>query len=221
MKTEKLQTMKQLFEKNMVLTMSGICTSIKGTTMRTIIRYLNEIGYYSSYNHAGMYYTITGIPEFDEHGLWGYREALFSSYGNLKETICTQIEVSEAGMTNDELSVLLHVNTKSTLTAIAARADIFRSKSCGVYVYYSVDPERRDQQKNRRFELHNSLDSYAEFIPHDIVYVLATYINGIRTPEQVTAHLRRKGHSIRHSVVADIFERFELEYDGNGKKNTL
>ena len=221
MKTENLKALRQMFEKNKILTMSGICTAFDGTTMRTVIRYLNEIGYYSSYNCNGMYYTIIGIPEFNEYGLWGYKEALFSSFGNLKETISAQIENSEAGMTNDELAVLLRVNTKSTLSVMTAGGAIYRCKSHGIYVYYSVDIEHRDQQKMRRFELDKSLENYSGLNPFDIVYVLAAYIKGIRTPEQVTAHLRSKGHSICCSVAADIFERFELEHVADGKKNTI
>jgi len=221
MKTENLNAMKQLFEKHKVLTMDNICTSIKGTTMRTIIRYLKEIGYYSSYNCAGMYYTMISIPEFNKYGLWGYKDALFSSFGNLKETICAQIETSEAGMTNDELTALLCVSTKSTLTVMATGGAIPRSKSHGIYVYYSVDPEHRDQQQTRRLEMNKGMDIFAGFDLYDIIYVLATYIKGIRTPEQVTAYLRGKGHSIRRSISEGIFERFELEHDSDGKKNTV
>ena len=221
MKTEKLQKINDLFVKHRILQMSDICTSFEDTSMRTIIRYLNEIGYYSSYNHAGMYYTITGIPEFDDYGFWGYKEALFSIYGNLKETIIAQIDNSEAGMTNNELAVLLRVNTRSTLTAMAARGVISRSKGHGVYIYYSVDLDHREQQKSRRAALDEATVHNAEFDPYDIVDVLTAYIRGVRTPEQVTAHLRYKRHSISSSIVAAIFERYGLEHDIDGKKNTI
>ena len=221
MKTEKLQAMKQLFEKNTILLMSDLCQSFEETAMRTIIRYLNEIGYYSSYNHRGMYYTITGIPKFNDYGLWGYKEALFSSYGNLKETICAQIDISEAGMTNSELTVLLSVETKSILSTLSTVGAISRNKSQGVYTYFSTDPIRGEQQRMRRAELNEKLNIYTKIAPYDIVDVLAAYIKGIRTPDKVAANLRNKGRSISRSAVAVIFERFELEIDSDGKKNTI
>ena len=172
MKTEKLQALKHLFEKHTILMMSDIQSSFETTAMRTIIRYLKELGYYSSYNRAGMFYTIAGIPKFDGCGLWSYKEALFSTHGNLKETICAQVDMSDAGMTQVELAALLRVSTKSALTLLAAEGAIARSKSRGAYVYYSKDPKRRGRQAERRAALVESIDSQAEFEPNDIVNVL-------------------------------------------------
>ena len=219
MKNDKILALKSLFEKNTVLIMSDICEAFKDTTMRTIIRHLNEIGYHSSYNRNGMYYTIAGIPKFDDHGLWGYKEALFSSYGSLKRTICAQIGKSNAGMTNGDLAVLLQVDTKSIMTALAAGGAVSRGKSRGVYVYYSADPARQAEQESRRSALDKSAALDAGFDPYDIVDVLSAYIKGIKTPEQVCAHLRHMRHSVSNSVVAAIFERYGLEHDAGGKKN--
>ena len=221
MKTEKLQVMKRLFEKHSILMMNDICASFEGTAMRTIIRYLNEVGYYSSYNCKGKYYTITGIPKFDALGLWGFKEALFSLHGNLKETVCFQVDVSEAGMTNDELAAMLRVNTKNALTSLAVVGTITRIKTHGVYIYYSADPVRQEKQKQHRAASAEIADPNAEFNPYDIVGVLTAYIKGVRTPEQVAAHLRYKGHNISRSIIASIFECYALENDPGGKKNTF
>jgi len=221
MKNNKILALKSFFEKNTILLMSDICEAFKDSTMRTIIRHLNEIGYYSSYNRNGMYYTITGIPKFDDNGLWGYKEALFSSYGSLKRTICAQIEKSKAGMANGDLTVLLQVDTKSIMTALAAGGAVSRSKNHGVYVYYSADPARRVEQETHRTALDKAEAQVAGFDPYDIVDVLSAYIKGIKTPEQVCAHLRHMRHSISNSVVAAIFERYGLEHDDGGKKNSI
>jgi len=219
MKTEKLLLMKQLFEKHTILLMSEICNCFANTKMRTIIRYLNEIGYYSSYNYAGKYYTIYGIPSFDEHGLWGYKEALFSLYGNLKNTILVQLNKSEAGMTNDELTSLLHVNTKNALTDLALSNAVARYKNHGAYVYYNIEPICRKQQQTNRAALDTTSLKNILFDPYDIVEVLSAYIKGIKTPEQVTSHIRYKKHAINYTTVVAIFKSFELDYDADGKKN--
>ena len=52
----------------------------------TVIRKLQELGYRSSYSHGGRYYTLPGIAEFDELGLWSFRSIWFSAQG----TLCPQ-----------------------------------------------------------------------------------------------------------------------------------
>ncbi|HKL58901.1 MAG TPA: hypothetical protein VJ863_03300 [Sphaerochaeta sp.] len=41
--------------------------------------------YLGSYNHNGRFYTLAGIPQFDEHGLWGYKNIRFSRFGTLMD----------------------------------------------------------------------------------------------------------------------------------------
>jgi len=75
------------------------------------------------------------------------------------------------------------------------------------------------EQEPHRAELDKAAALDALFNPYDIVDALSAYIKGIKTPEQVGAHLRHMRHSISNSVVAAIFERYELEHDAGGKKN--
>ena len=42
---------------------------------------------HTSYNKSGQYYALPGVPRFDENGLWWHREAYFSKYGTLKNTL--------------------------------------------------------------------------------------------------------------------------------------
>jgi len=58
-----------------------------GTTSRTtIFRILKGVGYFTSYSHAGRYYTLRRIPKFDRWGLWAWRDVRFSSHGTLRAT---------------------------------------------------------------------------------------------------------------------------------------
>ena len=65
MKTTNLQVLRAAFEVNKVLTMEEMCALSNGAVMRSVIRYLNELGYITSYNNKGMYYTLKNIPEFN------------------------------------------------------------------------------------------------------------------------------------------------------------
>ena len=53
----------------------------------TAWRLLRQHGYFTSYNENARYDTILGIPQFDEQGLWVYRNARFSKWGTLTKTI--------------------------------------------------------------------------------------------------------------------------------------
>jgi hypothetical protein len=124
-------------------------------------------------------------------------------------------------MTNDELTLQLSVKTKNTLTALAAAGAVTRHKNHGVFVYFSVNPALREQQALRRAESEKNVLFNAGFDPYDTVEVLAAYIKGIRTPDQVTTHIRHKRRNIGHATVSAIFEYYELEQGGDGKKNTF
>ena len=67
----------ELFQENVVMTMDHL-KLLTGRPRESILRDLRGIGYYSSYNARGKFYTLGSIPEFDGLGLWRYRQAYFS-----------------------------------------------------------------------------------------------------------------------------------------------
>ena len=58
----------------------------------TVIRALKKYGYYTSYNRNAGYYVLHDVPEFNEWGLWTYRDIRFSKYGTLTQTIVALCE---------------------------------------------------------------------------------------------------------------------------------
>ena len=175
MKSANISMLHAAFERSAILTMNEMRSLFEGTAMRSIIRYLNEIGYYASYNFKGMYYTLAHILKFDRFGLWRYKEALFSSNGSLKDTICFLVSGADAGLTSDELSSMLHISAKNALTELSAAGTVSRSKSQGVYVYYSANPDTKVQQEVIRQEHIGDAASGAVIDPYDAVEVLVGY----------------------------------------------
>ncbi len=53
----------------------------------TAWRLLSQHGYFTSYNDNAHHYTLVGIPQFDEHGLWSHGAARFSQWGALTTTL--------------------------------------------------------------------------------------------------------------------------------------
>ena len=66
----------KLFKKQRIVTVALLTTWLS-CSMPTARRRLKEWKAYTSYNHNGRYYTLPGITEFDEHGLWRYRGRVF------------------------------------------------------------------------------------------------------------------------------------------------
>ena len=94
----------------------------------SIFRRLKEIGYLSSYTHAGRYYTLPHIPHFDKFGLWFHQGVGFSQAGSLKATIAILVDASPAGLTHVELTDILRVRVHNTLLALVRETRIGRQK---------------------------------------------------------------------------------------------
>ena len=75
----------ELFRENVVMTIDRL-KQVTGQPRESILRDLKSIGYYSSYNGRGKYYTLSSAPEFDDLGLWKYQDAYFSIRGTLLDT---------------------------------------------------------------------------------------------------------------------------------------
>ena len=58
----------------------------------TVFRALKKYGYHTSYNHNAGYYTLAGLPQFDDRGLWAYRDVRFSRWGTLPESLVALVQ---------------------------------------------------------------------------------------------------------------------------------
>ena len=92
--------LRSLFQKTRAMDMPSIETAMGGRSMRSLYRDLSALGYLSSFTHKGRFYTLAGIPDFDEHGLWFHEGIGFSRAGTLIETVVRLVEASEAGRTH-------------------------------------------------------------------------------------------------------------------------
>ena len=98
-----------LFNQKKCWTIEELTRSLNYSTI-SIRRFLKNIGYYSSFTHNSMGYTLHRIPSFNKRGLWFYQGIGFSKHGNLKQTILNFVSKSPQGRTAKELFgiLLLH-----------------------------------------------------------------------------------------------------------------
>ncbi len=116
----------------------------------TVFRKLKLVSARSSYSHRGRYYTLDNIPQFDEWGLWTFRDIHFSMHGTLLNTAQTLVESSPNGFLASELEVLLQVSVKDALRKLTQTGRLTRDRRRGRYLYCAADPTVQRRQLRSR-----------------------------------------------------------------------
>ena len=135
-----------LLRKQKIARMPKLMGAMGTNARRTVFRKLKELAYRTSYSHCGRYYTLDEVAEFDEQGLWSYREVWFSVYGTLLSTAAAMVEAAAVGYFVEELDNRLHVGTKDALRKLVGDARLTREKVAGQFLYCAADSRRRRQQ---------------------------------------------------------------------------
>lgn len=155
----KIEFTRATIKKEKIFTLKRV-VSILGCSSRTAQTKLKLWKTYTSYNQNGKYYTLPEIPEFNQHGLWQYKNVAFSKHGNLKKTIVHLVSVSPAGLSGRQLGELLGLSPQSFLHHFRECPGIHREKHDGVFVYFSDNSEVLEKQVQQR----NSLISRSEMV---------------------------------------------------------
>jgi hypothetical protein len=185
----------------------------------SVFRRLKTIGYLSSFNHAGRYYTLADVPQFDQWGLWFYRNVGFSCAGTLKATVVELVEGSATGMTPKDLFALLKLpvtNTLyNTLHELRHEARIHRQELAGYHLYISADPERADKQlMERRQAIDHEPSSRVQMSDDTVIAVLVEALQSVEavvSASIVASRLVARGVAVTVAQVERIFTQFGLE----------
>jgi hypothetical protein len=200
----------QIFRAPRILTLEQLCRKMRASRS-TVIRRLDEHGYYSSYNHSGKFLTIDEVAEFDSRGLWGFSAARFSKHGNLKETVWQFVEHSEQGMTHEELATLLGVRVHNSLLELVEEEWTHRERLGPTFVYLSHQTSVRRKQARRR----KLLLAEGQKPRPTARQIIATLLELIKDPraskQQIVLGCQRSGVSISRELVAVIFETYGLD----------
>ncbi|MFQ5381902.1 MAG: hypothetical protein ACE5EF_09805, partial [Dehalococcoidia bacterium] len=109
-----------LLRRQKIASMPELMAALGTRSRRTVFRKLKELPCRTSYSHRGGYYTLEGIAEFDESGLWSCHDVWFSAYGTLLSTAAAVVAEGERGYFVDELDNVLHVGTKDALRKLVS-----------------------------------------------------------------------------------------------------
>jgi hypothetical protein len=214
----------ELFAKNVVMTMDHLKIET-GRPRESILRDLKGFGYYSSYNARGKFYTLGSTPEFDDLGLWKYRDAYFSARRTLLDTAEYLINVSDAGCTHDELRRILDIGIQNSIYQLTLSNKVVRRQVGAQYVYFGkeeigvqlekrsampVEPVVRKSVKTLEAQAHPDMD------PTLVIDILVAALRGYETDDAAHSHLNRTGSSVSAQQVTAVFDHY-----GIGKKNSL
>ena len=182
----------------------------------TIWRKLEGTGYLTSFNLNGSVLTLPDIPEWDEQGLWEFRGARFSRWGNLFETIVHLVEKSNAGFRAQELKQHLHDNIHHHLSLCVEKGLLYREGARKSAVYYSMNSrKRRVQMKRRGSELRTRIGRPPGLTKGKIIDVLALAIKHRATSvEELMPLVRSKGMKVNERGVRWIIQEYEIKKKG-------
>ena len=208
-----LKDILKAFQKKKVLTKDELLNAV-GCSNMTAWRLLRQHGYYSSYNDNARHYTLAGIPEFDEHGLWTYRKARFSKWGSLTKTIAGLVGESSAGLTADQLRRLLHLkDAQPLLTRLIERKLLKREKMERSFVYFPLqEAPRRKLQKQRKKEIEQA--QAVRSLP-PLEHIIALLVEIIRrpqnTPRQWARRLAQRGVRMGTKDIQAVLDHYSID----------
>ena len=189
--------------------------SMVGCAHRTLFEKLKICEYQSSCNHNGRYLTLKSTPKYNEMGLWEYRGAVFSKFGNLTETIIHMVDHSQSGLTPTEFKSYLKTTVTPQLIRCLKNKRLVRIREGRNQVYYSVDGTTRKAQITARRELlapKQLLRTSAPLSKENIIRVLLTVIKYHETSiKKVHSLLLLEGLSLSEKSIEWVFNKYNIK----------
>ncbi|MCP4263217.1 MAG: hypothetical protein GY774_37765 [Planctomycetes bacterium] len=213
-----LSQLTRLFHTHRILTLKQLQQSV-GRSRRTLFRDLSQLESVSSYTHAGQYYTVESVAQFNTDGLWFFQGVGFSQHRTLKVTLLHKIHESAAGYTHKELSRLLRIRVHDTLRGLVQSQEIQRrTLANSVYIYLSADDQQANKQLSQRMSWQAvglarlpSTDSRIEILAETIRYYHRVEV----VAEKLIPGLRHRGVPVTREEIEAVLVFYDL------KKNKL
>jgi hypothetical protein len=204
----------RLFQQQPVVDLPVLFATLKTDSRMSVFRRLKEVGYLSSFTHSGSYYTLTGIPEFNEHGLWFHQGIGFSRTGTLKGTLVDLVDVADAGRTHPELEALVRVRAHNALLELLHERKIARERLDRLYLYVSVDGTRAAEQVEGRHRAAAKAVDMEQPLPVELVIAVLVEAlqasEGLASGSVVASRLTARGQAVTREQVERVYAEFRL-----------
>ncbi len=208
---EARQALTRLLRRQKIAALDQLFAALGTRSRMTVFRRLSQVGYLSSYSHAGRYYTLRDVPQFDQDGLWQHGGVLFSRDGTLTATVVRLVQQAEAGQFHRELQLRVRLRVHNTLANLVASHRLGRVPIAGEYLYVSAHRERAAAQRARRAQLGPPPEAAPTPLePAVVIEVLVEIIHGavVRLDaSHVAARLVARGVAVTVAQVEEVFRR--------------
>jgi hypothetical protein len=214
-KEASLKALEIFFKKNKIGKITNLFDLLETKSRMSVFRRLQELNYLTSYSHAGKYYTLPHIANFNILGLWNFEDIRFSKLGHLKETVLSLIKKSKFGKTHQELENELHVRVHNTLLDLVKVNKITRVKMKHDYVYMIVnDTDQLNKQLFLREEYY-SVAIPTEISDWIIIQILASIIRGTKSESiellKIVSDLKSRKVIVTEEQVDQVLNKFDLK----------
>lgn len=185
----------------------------------TLLRYLKQYGYLTSYNRNAAYYTLHDVPQFDEHGLWTCRNVRFSRFGTLADTLVALVQNNEQGMTSHELQQRLQVNVANLLARLVQQQRLAKRTWAGRRgLYLAIDSQQAQRQfQKRRDNLAQVVAQREQLLPpgleaQQVIPLLRQMVLAPHAkPEPLARQLARRGVAVTAGQIRCVIQHYALE----------
>jgi hypothetical protein len=200
-----------LFDQKKCWTIEELTHSLNYATI-SIRRFLKDVGYYSSFTHNSMWYTLHSIPSFNKRGLWFYQDIGFSKHGNLKQSIFNFVSKSTQGLTAKDLFEILLIPCHPVLNQMYKKNQIDRFNTQRGFVYLSIDNKKRQRQLNLLQSRLFTVKEAESLNAQAAVYVLVEYI---KHPEasvvQLSKAVEKRKVKASPEAITILFKEHDLK----------
>lgn len=176
----------------------------------TVRRRLKEWNAISSYNKNGKYYTLSDIAQFDDNGLWFYRDIAFSNHGNLTQTISYLVRRSTAGLLGEDISEILRFNTYSILAKVIRKSSLIREKMFGKYIYFSDNKDIYSRQLRERIILNEQQSVKLLSDTVGVIVLVEFILNPELKLSEISRRLSNKGVNVTESLISNFFAYYGI-----------
>ena len=204
-----------LFKKK-ILTMQQLTNEI-GCSWMTVLRKIksHKHGYLTSYNFNARYYTLADIPEFDQYGLWTFKNVRFSKYGSLTNTVTQLIARSPKGLEIEEIEQILSVKVAPIVTKLFQKGCINREKIGGTFFYFNhSDSEMEKQLKKRQDEKREKIS----ILLPEPQRIIAVLVDVIKHPQAKLPEIYNRLSTTAINISLHEIEAIFFYYDLRKKK---
>lgn len=185
------KAIRRLVQRVRVVDLDALFRVLQTQSRMSVFRRLRDIGYLSSYTHAGRYYTLEDIPVFDMHGLWFHQGIGFSRSATLKATLVGLIEGAEAGRTHGELEQIVRLRGHNALLRVVKDGLVRRERVDRAFLYVSADEVRASRQVSKRWEILQQAQQTRPLAPALVIEVLVEVIQASEVTAQPAVVARR------------------------------